>query len=86
MPALCNAKPISLGLAPWNLYPACNLDKNGHIEVESINLLKLDLTIPLGFYFSKKSFPKSSTNSVYVELFYDYSVEWHVVLSKKKGT
>jgi len=39
---------ISLGSAPWNPYPACNIDKNGHIEAESFNLYKPDLTIPLG--------------------------------------
>jgi len=33
---------------PWNLFPACNLDKNGHIEVEYFNLLTTDGTIPLG--------------------------------------
>jgi len=43
-----NAKHISLGFTPWNLYPACNIDKNGHIEVESFNFYKPDLTIPLG--------------------------------------
>ncbi len=59
--------------APWNLYPARNIDTNGHIKVESFNLLKLDLIIPLGFYCSKKGFPKSSTKSGLVELFYVYS-------------
>jgi hypothetical protein len=39
---------IPLGPAPWNLYPTCNLDKNGHIEVESFNLLNPDGSIPLG--------------------------------------
>jgi hypothetical protein len=32
----------------WNLYPTCNLNKNGHIEVESFNLLNPDGSIPLG--------------------------------------
>ena len=41
-------EPISLGSAPWILYPASNVDKNGHIEVEYFNLLKPDLTISLG--------------------------------------
>ena len=35
-------------LAPWNLYPARNVDTNGHIEVEYFNLLKPDGPIPLG--------------------------------------
>jgi hypothetical protein len=52
--------PIPLRPASWNLYPACNVDKNGHIETESFNLLKPDGTIPLGFYCSKKkSFQKA---------------------------
>jgi hypothetical protein len=25
---------------PWNLYPARNVDTNGHIEIECFNLLK----------------------------------------------
>jgi hypothetical protein len=33
---------------PWNLYPARNVDTNGHIEVECFNLLTPDGTIPLG--------------------------------------
>ena len=33
---------------PWNLYPARNVDTNGHIEVEYFNLLTPDGTIPLG--------------------------------------
>jgi len=33
---------------PWNLYPARNVDINGHIEVQYFNLLKPDVTIPLG--------------------------------------
>jgi len=50
-------------LAPCNLYPACNLDKNGHIEVESFNLLTPDGTIPLGIYCSIKSlFQKAPLN------------------------
>jgi len=36
---------------PWNLYPACNVDIDGHIEVEYFNLLKPDGTIPLGFCY-----------------------------------
>jgi len=40
--------PIPLGPAPWNLYPARNVDTNGYIEEESFNLLKPDGTIPLG--------------------------------------
>jgi len=62
-------------LPPWNLYPARNIDTNGHIEVERFNLLKPDGTIPLGIYNSKKGFYKSSTSSVFVELFYVYSDE-----------
>jgi len=34
--------------APWNLYPARNVNTNGHIEVEYFNLLTPDATIPLG--------------------------------------
>ena len=34
--------------APWNFYPARNVDTNGHIEVECFNLLKPDGTIPPG--------------------------------------
>ena len=33
---------------PWNLYPARNVNTNGHIEVGCFNLLKPDGTIPLG--------------------------------------
>jgi len=44
---------------PWNLYPARNVDTNGHIEVEYFNLLKPDGTIPLGICNSKKGFPKA---------------------------
>ena len=69
MPAPCNAKHISLGSAPWNLYPARNVDTNGHIEGEYFNLLTPDEDIPLGICNSKKRFPKSSTNTVFVELF-----------------
>jgi len=50
MPAPCNAKPISLGSTPWNLYPACNVDTNGHIELECFNLITPYGTIPLGSY------------------------------------
>jgi len=32
----------------WNLYPARNVDTNGHIEVEYFNLVTPDGTIPLG--------------------------------------
>jgi len=72
----CNLScAIPLGPAPWNLYPARNVDINGHIEVEYFNLLKPDGTIPLGIYNSKKGFYKSSTSSVFVELFYVYSDE-----------
>ena len=72
----CNLScAIPLGVTPRNLYPACNIDKNGHIEVENFNLLKPDLTIPLGFCHYRKRFSKSSTNAVFVELFYGYSVE-----------
>ena len=56
----CNAKPISLGPAPWNLYPARNVDTNGHIQAECFNLLKPDLTIPLGVcHFNIRSFKKA---------------------------
>jgi hypothetical protein len=44
------------------------------------------LAIPLGLCHSKKGFPKSSTNAVLVELFYGYSGELHLVLSKKNRT
>jgi len=50
MSAPCNAKPISLGLAPWNLYPARNVDTNVHIEVEHFNLVKRDGPVPLGLF------------------------------------
>ena len=73
-------------LAPWNLYPARNVDTNSHIEVECFNLLKPDGTIPLGLCHFKKSFSKSSTNTVLVELFYVYSVECQLLLSKKNRT
>jgi len=33
---------------PWNLYPASNVDTNGHIEVEHFNLVKPDGPVPLG--------------------------------------
>jgi len=41
---------------PWNLYPARNIETNGYIQTEYFNLLKPDLTIPLGLYCSKKRF------------------------------
>jgi len=56
--------------APWNLYPARNVNTNVYIKVECFNLLKPDGTIPLGIYISSKRFSKSSTNPVLVELFY----------------
>jgi len=37
-------------LAPWNLYPASNVDTNGHIEVEHFNLVKPDGPVPLGLF------------------------------------
>ena len=40
--------PISLGPTPWNLYHAHNRETNGYIEVESLNFLTPDATIPLG--------------------------------------
>ena len=73
-------------LAPWNLYPARNVDTNNHIEIECFNLLKHDGTIPLGLCCSKKRFPKSSTNAVLVELFYVYSGECPLLLSNKNRT
>ena len=73
MPAPCKAKPISLGLAPWNLYPARNVDTNGHIEVECFNLLKPDGTIPLGIcHYGKKFFQKlhqRNVSGVFLRLF-----------------
>jgi len=42
--------------APWNLYPARNVNTNGHIEVECFNLLKPDGTIPLGICSSNIRF------------------------------
>ena len=51
--------------APWNLYPASNVDTNVHVEKEFFNLLKPDGTIPLGCYCSKKkSFQKLHQRSV----------------------
>jgi len=45
----CNQScAIPLGPAPWNLYPARNVDTNTHIEVECFNLLKPDGIIPPG--------------------------------------
>jgi hypothetical protein len=43
---------------PWNLYPARNVDTNGHIEVECFNLLTPDGTIPLGICNSNMRFFK----------------------------
>ena len=61
------------GFTPWNLYPACNIDKNGHIEVENFNLLTPDGTIPLGFYHSKKTFSQKlhqrSVRGAFLRLF-----------------
>jgi len=52
--------PISLGPAPWNLYPARNINTNGHIEGECFNLLTPDGTIPLGICNSNmRFFPKA---------------------------
>jgi hypothetical protein len=45
--------------APWNLYPARNVNTNGHIEVKCFNLLKPDGTIPLGPSILKKVFQKA---------------------------
>ena len=60
----CNLSyAIPLGLAPWNLYLARNVNTNGHIELECFNLLKPDGTVPLGICHSKKRFSKSSTNA-----------------------
>jgi len=59
MHAPCNAKPISLGFTPWNLYPVHNVDTNGHNELEYFNLPTPDGTIPLGFYCSKNVFQKA---------------------------
>jgi len=39
-----------------------------------------------GSAISKKGFSKSSTSSVLVELFYGYSGELHLLLSKKNRT
>jgi hypothetical protein len=39
-----------------------------------------------GSAIPKKGFPKSSTSSVLVELFYGYSGELHLLLSKKNRT
>jgi hypothetical protein len=50
--------PISLGPAPWNLYPARNVDTNCHIEVECFNLLKPDGTVSLGICNSNMRFIK----------------------------
>ena len=49
---------IPLGPVPWNLYPARNINTNGHIEVEYYNLLTSDGTIPLGICNSNMRFFK----------------------------
>ena len=56
-------------LAPWNLYPARNVDTNSHIEVEYFNLLKPDGTIPLGLCHSKKRFPKAPSTPCWWSFF-----------------
>ena len=57
----CNLScAIPLGPAPWNLYPARNVDTNGHIDAECFNLLKPDGTIPLGIYNSNMRFFKKA--------------------------
>jgi len=60
-------------LAPWNLYPAHNVDTNGHIEVKCFNLLKPDGTVSLGLYCSKKTFyqklHKRSVSGAFLRLF-----------------
>jgi hypothetical protein len=43
-------------LAPWNLYPARNVDTNGLIKAECFNLLKRDGTVPLGICNSNMRF------------------------------
>jgi len=43
---------------PWNLYPARNVNTNGHIEVECFNSLTPDGTIPLGICNSNMRFFK----------------------------
>ena len=63
--AVVESITIPLGPAPWNLYPACPIDTNGHIEIECFNSLKPDGTIPLGFcYCSKKVSKKLHQRSV----------------------
>jgi len=58
------------GFTPWNLYPARNVETNGHIEVEYFNLLTPDGTIPLGFYYSsKRFFPKTPPNQYWWSFF-----------------
>ena len=47
---------IPMGPTPWNLYPACPIDTNGHIEIECFNSLKPDGTIPLGICNSNRRF------------------------------
>ena len=69
----CNAKPISLGPAPWNeicpkKYPSPGIPV---VQLWQTTCNK-NFSIPLGFYCSKKRFSKSSTKSVLVELFYVY--------------
>ena len=45
----CNLScAIPLGPAPWNLYPARNVDTYGLIDVKFFNLLKLDGIVLLG--------------------------------------
>ena len=59
--------------APWNLYPARNVDTDGHIEVECFNLLTPDGTIPLGICNSNirlfKKLHQRSVRGAFLRLF-----------------
>jgi len=85
------AKRISLGYPqgvqpgwnPWGYFPG-TLFRVPH-SVLGIRKCAM-LAIPLGLCHSKKRFPKSSINAVFVELFYVYSCEWPLVLSNKNRT
>ena len=70
--APCNVYPVKWELYFTGAYPACPVGRNYRTGVES-------LTIPLGqnlfhwgLQFQNKAFSKSSTNAVFVELFYVY--------------
>ena len=43
---------------PWNLYPACPIDKNGYTGIECVNLSKPGVTVPPGFTPWNEILPK----------------------------